>query len=197
MQDAEQKKYVEIIKQNGEQLTSLVSDLQTISNLHSQQVKITKKTIDPADIIENLYALYEQKANKAGITLKTNIPTNHTTICSDKTKLIQILTNLLSNALKFTREGYVEFGFQLENSSITFYVRDSGIGITKEQQQLIFERFMQADDSIRGKYGGTGLGLSISKGLVELLGGQMKVQSKPGKGSEFSFSLPAPKKSNF
>lgn len=192
--DAEQKKYVEVIKQNGDQLSSIVSDLQTISNIHSQKIKITKESIAPKDVIKTLEATFAQKAREAGITLKTSIPEFTPPLVTDKTKLVQILTNLLSNALKFTHKGSVEFGYQSEGNSIIFFVKDTGIGMTQEQQKLIFERFVQADDSIQKKYGGTGLGLSISKGLVELLGGQMNVQSEPGKGSEFSFFIPAQEK---
>lgn len=190
IEDSKQKKYLEIIKQNGEQLYSIVSDLQTISHLNSQKIKISNEEIAPRVIIENLYSTFLQTADDAGITLKTNIPDSARTIVTDKTKLTQVLTNLLSNALKFTHEGSVEFGYQFEANSITFFVKDSGIGMTPKQQKLIFERFAQADDSISKKYGGAGLGLSISKGIVELLGGDISVKSEPGSGSEFSFWLP-------
>ncbi|HBL71669.1 MAG TPA: hypothetical protein DD409_01545, partial [Bacteroidales bacterium] len=109
---------------------------------------------------------------------------------TDKTKLTQILTNLVANAFKFTHQGFIRVGYTPEGSLIRFYVADSGIGVQPKAQQEIFERFRQADQSIQVNYGGTGLGLSISKGLVELMGGYIWVVSEPGKGSTFYFTLP-------
>jgi CheY-like chemotaxis protein len=113
---------------------------------------------------------------------------------SDDLRIRQILTNLLSNALKFTPKGVIEFGYSVildnENPLIQFFVRDTGIGLAPDKQNLIFERFRQADDSYTRMYGGSGLGLAISKGLVILLGGKIWVESEVGKGSIFYFTLP-------
>ena len=115
-------------------------------------------------------------------------------IYTDKTKLTQIISNLLANALKFTHHGSIEFGYNLitDNNEqfLLFYVRDTGIGIPGEMHDKIFERFRQATDDINKLYGGTGLGLAISKSFVELLGGNIKVHSEVGKGSEFTFTIP-------
>jgi CheY-like chemotaxis protein len=106
-------------------------------------------------------------------------------------RLRQILSNLINNALKFTTSGFVEFGYVIpNNATIIFYVQDTGIGIAREKQAVIFERFRQVDDTTTRKYGGTGLGLAISKKLVELMGGKIWVESETGKGSTFFFSLP-------
>lgn len=111
-------------------------------------------------------------------------------ILIDKTKLIQVLSNLLSNAVKFTKEGRIEFGYSLQNEKLKFYAKDSGIGISQNQQTIIFDRFRQADLSINKDYGGTGLGLSISQGFIYLFGGDIWVESKPKKGSTFFFTIP-------
>ena len=111
-------------------------------------------------------------------------------IYTDKTKITQVLSNLLTNALKFTHEGFIEFGYHLKDSELEFYVKDSGIGIKPENHDKIFDRFRQADISINKLYGGTGLGLAISKAFVELLGGNIWVQSEIEKGSIFYFTIP-------
>ena len=120
-------------------------------------------------------------------------------ILTDGIKVIQILSNLISNAMKFTREGSVDFGYALKNGNLEFYVKDTGIGIPDEHHEKIFERFFQVDNVISRKFGGTGLGLSICKAYVELLGGRMWVTSKPGQGTDFRFTLayrpsPSPEK---
>jgi CheY-like chemotaxis protein len=112
-------------------------------------------------------------------------------INTDRVKLRQILVNLLSNALKFTDTGRIEFGYRLEsNQSLLFFVTDTGIGINPEKQKRIFERFVQADDSLSRHFGGSGLGLSICKGFVDLLGGKIWVDSSPNKGAKFYFTIP-------
>jgi CheY-like chemotaxis protein len=111
-------------------------------------------------------------------------------IMSDKSRLRQVFTNLLSNALKFTNEGYVEIGYTTREGSVQFFVRDTGIGIEPEKHDIIFERFRQAEDSYTRKYGGTGLGLAISRQIVGLLGGEIWLESSPGQGSTFWFSVP-------
>ena len=113
---------------------------------------------------------------------------------SDPLRLRQVLSNLLSNAVKFTSEGSIELGYKLDprknRPRIEFYISDTGIGIPEDKLDLIFERFRQVDDSQSRQYGGTGLGLAISKRLVELIGGSIWVESKPGKGSTFYFNIP-------
>ena len=109
---------------------------------------------------------------------------------TDGTKLVHILTNLLNNSLKFTKEGKIEFGYTLKDDSVEFMVSDTGIGIPKDKQVKIFDRFYQVENSTSRKYGGTGLGLSICRAYAELLGGSIRVESEPGKGSIFYLTLP-------
>jgi CheY-like chemotaxis protein len=109
---------------------------------------------------------------------------------TDPMRLQQIFSNLLSNALKFTEFGSIEFGYTNQNNTLSFFVKDSGIGILRSKQKLLFQRFSQLDPSTTRKYGGTGLGLAISKNLVDLLGGSIGMESNPGKGSLFYFTIP-------
>ena len=114
----------------------------------------------------------------------------NTIVQTDATRLAQILTNLISNAIKYTNEGYINFGYKENAENILFYVKDSGIGIKEDNIQNIFDRFTKLDDSSNITYRGAGIGLSIAKKIVELLNGKIWVESKIGKGSNFYFTLP-------
>jgi len=177
-------------------LLSIVSDVLTISSLETKQEKINTSTVCINNMLSNLLVIFKQQAINKNISfyVKPQLNDKQSEIYTDKTKVIQVLTNLLSNALKFTPEGFIEFGYKLKTdkapAELEFYVKDSGIGISQENHERIFERFRQADLSTNIKYGGTGLGLAISKGFVELLGGKIWVQSVPAKGSVFYFTIP-------
>jgi len=121
---------------------------------------------------------------------KSTLSKSQATIYCDRSKIGQILNNLLNNALKFTAKGQIALTCSLNREMLEFVVKDTGIGIEKSKQQRIFDRFAQADDFIRRDYGGTGLGLSICKGFVELMGGQIWLESEPGTGSAFYFTIP-------
>jgi len=135
--------------------------------------------------------MFKNKNNKSAIELRLkNKYSEGCYIYSDKHRIRQILTNLLNNAFKYTEKGFVEFGYKvIDNSTIQFRVKDTGIGISREYQGIIFERFRQADDSMSKSYGGAGLGLCIAEGLVKLLGGKIWVNSTPGIGSTFYFTI--------
>jgi len=131
-------------------------------------------------------------SGKKGISLNLILPEDKSQlfVMTDPMRLQQILTNLLSNALKFTEFGSIEFGYTKQEDTLSFFVKDSGIGILRSKQKLLFQRFSQLDPSTTRKYGGTGLGLAISKNLVDLLGGTIGMESNPGKGSIFYFTIP-------
>jgi CheY-like chemotaxis protein len=124
------------------------------------------------------------------LKLSRGIPNKELITVTDETKLTQIITNLLNNALKFTHQGFVELGFSQNNTELLFYVKDTGIGIDKSSQEIIFERFRQAESVIGYSYGGTGLGLSISKSFAQMLGGKIWVESEPNQGATFYLTLP-------
>lgn len=192
LKDEKRKHYTSIIQNSGSQLLGIVTDVLTISSLETKQEKLNIDKVCVNSIIVELLAIFKQQIidNKISLYAKQELTDEQSTIFTDKTKITQILTNLISNALKFTHEGYVEFGYKLKNDQLEFFVQDSGIGIKPEMQQVIFERFRQADLSINKRYGGTGLGLAISKGFVELLGGEIWVESESGNGSVFFFNVP-------
>jgi two-component system CheB/CheR fusion protein len=131
-------------------------------------------------------------SRKDGLNIVLRLPEGceNLVIKTDSIRIKQVLTNLLSNALKFTQSGKIEFGFEIINTEIRFFVVDTGIGIPSDKLDVIFNRFEQSEATILKKYGGTGLGLSISKGIVDLLGGNIWVESVLGEGSAFKFTIP-------
>ena len=187
----DRKQFTDIIFQSGTQLLSIINDIVDIANIESGQVKLNIKEMNLNAALRNLYEQfsYKEKADLLKINLQTGLADDKAIILTDGIKVIQILSNLISNAMKFTREGSVDFGYALKNGNLEFYVKDTGIGIPDEHHEKIFERFFQVDNVISRKFGGTGLGLSICKAYVELLGGRMWVTSKPGHGTDFRFTL--------
>ncbi len=188
------KQYIDLIQNSGNQLLSLIEDIIDISKIQSNQLRISKSQFDLNQCMEELYMVFsaQLKSKEDAKTMLFHPELANPSpfiIYSDLVRIRQILTNLLSNAIKFTPSGSVKFGYTLviddDFPHIQFYVKDSGIGISAETQALIFERFRQADDSYSRLYGGSGLGLAISKGLVELLGGNIWVESQIGEGAAF------------
>ncbi len=184
--------YLQIIQSNSDQLVSIVTDILTISSLVTKQEKINVSKICLNIIITELYAVFQEQVQNTEILLlvKSQMMECKTCVYTDRTKLTQILVNLLSNAIKYTNRGTVEFGYQVKDGVVEFYVQDTGIGIPSEYHEMIFERFGQVEKQGSKIYRGTGLGLSISKGFVDLLGGKIWVESVPGKGSTFYFTIP-------
>ncbi len=200
--DAEEKKeYSTIINQSSSQLLTLISDIIDIAKIESNQLPITKRNLCINDVMEKLYEMHYaqlRKNDRKKLHLSCSRPLNHdeAIIHTDETRLQQVLNNLINNAVKFTTQGSVEMGYSLSENrrEIMFYVKDSGPGIPAAKQEIIFERFRQADDSFTRLYGGAGLGLTICKNLVELMGGRIWVNSIVGKGSCFYFTLPYERK---
>jgi PAS domain S-box-containing protein len=183
--------FINIIEKSGKRLLNLINDLIDISKIEAGQMSLNMQTIDFDDIIQNSYRFFLPEASKKNIHLRLNCEKlSETKINTDNEKFTSILTNLIKNAIKFTEKGYIEIGYKKYNQFIRFYVKDTGRGIPADKQQLIFERFGQADVSLSRNYEGAGLGLSISKAFAEMLGGTIGMNSQPGKGSEFYFTLP-------
>lgn len=186
------KHFINIIYQSTNQLLGIISDIVDISNIEIGQVKLTISEVNLNVVISNLYEQYKITADQQKVLFhyESKLPESNAVIHTDKTKLVQIISNLLNNAFKFTRQGTVQFGYRLKEREIEFFVRDTGIGVPPEKQQRIFDRFYQIENDSARQYGGAGLGLSISKAYVELLGGRIWLESTPGKGSEFRFTHP-------
>lgn len=184
--------YISIIRNSSMQLLSIVSDVLTMSSLDTNQEKVNVDEVCIIKLISELQAIFRQQSEENKIPLKIRLDLNdrESKVYTDQTKLTQIISNLLSNSLKFTREGYVEVGCSLRGTELEFYVKDTGPGIRAELHEKIFERFRQGDVSSNKLYSGTGLGLTISKSFAELLGGKIWVESEPGKGATFRFTIP-------
>lgn len=189
-----QDKYINLINANGEMLVRIIDDIIDLSKIESGQLHIVETDFNLNSMLDELYKLFTKfaaKFNKSHISIVLNKPVDgELMILSDQVRLKQVLLNLGENALKFSLEGRIEIGYELKDSHIHFYVNDTGIGIPYEKQHLIFDRFLQLDYSPSREYGGTGLGLTISKCLVEMMAGNIWVESKPDEGSQFYLNIP-------
>ena len=195
LSESNKSKYISIINNSSKQLLTLIDDILDISKIEADEFNIVKNVFKPSELIEELLVVFNQfKINhsKTGVNFKAKVPkaVKDILILSDRNRLSQVLTNLLSNALKFTHEGTIEFGYTVSKARVNFYVNDSGIGIPEDKQSEIFERFKQVKFKKSELYGGTGLGLAICRGIVEILGGEIQVKSKVNIGSQFSFYIP-------
>lgn len=197
--DDEQREFLEIIRSSGETLLVIINDILDFSKIESGKLELEIQKFDLRRLIEESVDLYAPKAAEKGIELLVAYPENVPGwIQSDPTRLRQIICNLVSNAVKFTQQGEVVLSLKfLESTSnqeneecrLEFCIRDTGPGIPHEAQHRLFQSFTQIDASVTRKHGGTGLGLAISKKLSELLGGDMRVESQPGAGSKFIFTI--------
>ncbi|MDD4492635.1 MAG: HAMP domain-containing sensor histidine kinase, partial [Bacteroidales bacterium] len=188
----ERKHFTEIIIQNSNQLLSIINDIVNIATIEAGQERAVINPVNINSICNLVYEQFLHKAKNKNIVLVFNnyLPSVESDVMTDGTKLTQILTNLINNALKFTENGYIELGYSVEGDNLKFFVKDTGIGIPPEKHEEIFKRFSQLNLAKNYQYGGSGLGLSISKAYVELLGGKIWIHSSPGKGSTFYFTIP-------
>jgi len=195
-------KYIEIIEKSGKRMLNIINDIVDISKIEAGLMKMDIKESNVNEQIEYIYTFFKPEVEAKGMQLffKNILPAKEATIKTDREKLFAILTNLVKNAIKYTKEGSIEFGYvlkmrgesvdQSQNDELEFYVKDTGIGIPKDRQEAIFERFIQADISDEMAMQGAGLGLSITKAYIEMLGGKIWVESEEGMGSIFYFTLP-------
>ncbi|GAB1372683.1 hypothetical protein MASR1M45_27460 [Candidatus Kapaibacterium sp.] len=190
--ELEHEKYLTTIIQSSKRLMEIVNNLLEISRIETGQTNINLHKTKVANIITELYDFFLLSANNKGIDLIFDIDkeAENLAILTDEQKVNQILTNLLGNALKFTNNGYIKFGCRIENHNLMFFVKDTGTGIPPQQHIRIFERFYQGSTKLSRDYEGAGLGLSICKGFVNLLGGDIWVESAVGSGSTFYFTIP-------
>ena len=188
----QRESYFEIVKKSSERLMNTINDIIEISKIESGQVSVNEDDVNINEMLHYFYGFFKPEAAKKGLYFRSfnTIPPENAVIKTDKNKLESILGNFISNALKFTSQGYIDIGCTIENDNVLFYVKDTGTGIPDERIEAIFDRFVQADLSISRPHEGSGLGLSISKAYAELLGGEVNVESEYGKGSVFYLSLP-------
>ena len=188
------KEYAIIITRKANYLLRLIDDIAELSKFETGQVKVNKKHCDINRVAGELFLEYQEvkkEMQKEYIELRLHVPTPYTEeFYTDPGRLQQVLSNLLRNAFQFTEKGYVEFGYEQKDRFIQFYVKDTGIGVRKEDQKLVFNRFRQIEDTSLRRVGGSGMGLTLSRHIINLLGGRIWLESTPNEGSTFFFSLP-------
>ena len=195
----QQQQYIKIIERSGNRMLNIINEIVEISKIEAGLMKVDIKDTDINEKIEFTYAFFKPEAEARSLKFffKNTLPTKEATIKTDSHKIYSILTNLVKNAIKYTDSGFIEFGYTLipaqqahTAAMLQFYVKDTGIGIPKNRQEAIFERFIQADITDMQARQGAGLGLSIAKAYVEMIGGKIWVESEAGIGSTFYFTLP-------
>ena len=185
------KEYLHIISQSNNQLLSIIDDILSISHIDARQISVMEIEVNLNDLLENIYIQYKNTAAIKGLefTIHNTLHDQNLVFKTDEFKLIGIINNLLNNAIKFTHQGRIELGCRVVNRYLEFYVLDTGIGIPDSEHSRIFERFYQLDHDSSKIYGGLGLGLSICAAYVEILGGDIHVESENEKGSRFVFTI--------
>ncbi len=189
--DEEYIEYAEVIQSSGQGLLGLIDEILDLSKIEAGKMKLEFEQVSLQEVASDLKSLFIPLAKNKNLELGVEVVSGVTHVYSDKMRLEQILKNLLSNAIKFTAQGKVTLSISEDKKEhvVKFKVTDTGIGIPKEKQGLVFEAFQQADGSTRRRFGGTGLGLSISRELAKLLGGEIELNSEENVGSEFTFAL--------
>lgn len=193
---AKMKSYAQIINSSSKNLLALLDDLLLMSKLETGQLKFSKNVVNLNALLDEIFCFFKPQTDTVPIkfNLYKGFDDNKSDIIIDDFRLRQVLDNLLINALKFTEQGSIDFGYEVVKDKIRFYVKDTGIGIKSEYHTLIFERFKQVNVDYLKNFKGIGIGLSICKDLVKLMNGEIGVYSEFGKGSEFFFTIPLEKK---
>jgi len=184
--------FTDIIKRSGKRLIEIVNNVLEIARIETGQVQMEKRQININSILSDLFDFFAPLAKVKSLNLDYHIYKNDKKVLvyTDETKLHQILTNLINNAIKFTKSGSIDFGYVIKGNTVQFYVKDTGIGIPPEFMDKIFNRFIQVGQPLSNEHEGAGLGLAICKSLVELLEGRIWIESEINKGSTFYFTLP-------
>ncbi len=188
----EQMDYIRIIEKSGIHMLKIINDIVDISKIEAGLMKVVIQEFNLNEQIEYIYNFFKPEAEAKGLKLIFNnsLSSADTILKSDREKVYAVLTNLVKNAIKYTNEGFIEFGYTKKDNNLEFYVKDTGIGIPKSRQEAIFERFIQADIDDVNVRQGAGLGLAIAKSYIEMLDGKIWVESEEGMGSAFYFTIP-------
>ena len=190
----EQSEYIDTISTSAENLLKIINNILDLTRIEMGKFNLNIDTVDIAKVLNELNMFFTPSIKNKGLELKITCPNDLPKVRADEGGLRQVLINLMANAVKFTQKGHVEVAVECldrtgDECTLAFSVTDTGIGISRDAQEVIFNEFTQADGSHTREYGGTGLGLAISKKMVEQMGGRLCVSSEPGKGAEFSFRL--------
>lgn len=188
----ELQEYIQTIQISGERMLNTINSIVDVSRIESGLISINIGEANINERIEFIYRFFKPEADIKGLkfSIKTGLESKEATLLTDNEKVYGVLTNLVKNAIKFTYDGSIEFGYKKKGGNLEFFVRDTGIGIKQNQVDIIFERFRQGSESINRGFEGSGLGLSICKSYVEMLDGEIWVESEEGKGSTFYFTIP-------
>ncbi|MFP4065235.1 MAG: ATP-binding protein [Bacteroidales bacterium] len=191
LNEEQKKHFIDVIEKSGQRLLNLISDIIDVSKIESGHQELYVSEVSVHETLNDMWGFFAPifEKEKPGVELSVDLPKEDIRFVTDRDKLHSVLTNLIRNAEKFTREGRVVFGCFREDDTLIWYVKDTGIGIAADQQTMIFERFYQVDDSFSRGHEGAGLGLSICKAFVEMMGGRIWLTSESGRGAEFRFSL--------
>jgi CheY-like chemotaxis protein len=189
------KEYARIITRKGNYILSLIDDIAELAKFETGSVSVNKKNCDINRVVGELFLEFtdvKKEIEKDQIELRLNVATPFTDeVYTDPGRLQQVLSNLLRNAFQFTEKGLVEFGYEVKDAkTLQFYVKDTGIGVRKEDQKLVFNRFRQVEETSLRRIGGSGLGLTLSRHIINSLGGKIWFESAPNEGSTFYFTLP-------
>ena len=193
--DGEQRDYAETVMNSAQSLLAIIDSILDLSKIEAGKLELSESEFEPAAVLDDVFKLLSQRARSKGLPLRRDLcPEACRTLIGDATRLRQVLLNLVGNAIKFTDEGGVSVSVRTLQGTgggvaLRFEVHDTGIGLTEQGRARLFAPFVQADGSITRQYGGTGLGLAISKQLVQLMGGHIGVESEPGRGSTFWFTV--------
>lgn len=194
--DTEQREYIQFIRHSADSLLAIINDILDFAKLESGKLHVERVPFDLMQIISDLSIIFHSRSSDKKLDFMLSLPEDlNTRLIGDPTRLRQILVNLIGNAIKFTSEGYVKLSIKSDllgahNSSYQFEIEDTGIGIATHKLDSIFDRFTQADSSTTRKFGGTGLGLAITRELVNLMQGEIRVESQLGKGTVFTVRIP-------
>jgi signal transduction histidine kinase len=188
----EQKEYIRIIKESGTRMLNIIDDIICISSLETGHIKASFSIVNITELVQSVYCFYKPLAIDKNIKLIliNNILEQDSKIKTDEKKVYSILNNIINNAIKFTPSGYVEIQCTNKQCELEFSVKDTGLGISPEQKNIIFMNFRHGNEFINKNFDGAGLGLSISKAYVEMIGGRIWVESEQQKGSTFYFTIP-------
>lgn len=196
MDQNERIKFINIINRSSHHLLSLINDLVDLSKIYANQMHIVENKSSLNSLFFEIFEFFESEINNSDkkdhikLSVSFGLPYGKDVILTDETRLRQVLTNIIGNAIKFTKAGKIHFDYKLLEEFLQFTISDTGIGIPQEQTKNVFNRFVQADQTISKRYGGTGLGLAISQACVELLGGEIWLESEVGKGTNVFFKIP-------
>lgn len=189
-----QHRFLDMTKRNIDRLADIINDLLDLSKIESGNLVINRELVSPQNIVDEVFVMFEAASQEKGISLLKDVDEELPKISLDQDKMIQVLGNLVSNAIKFTpKDGMVTIGLRKgrqKEKSVEFYVQDTGIGIERKNYGKLFRKFQQIDSALSRSVGGTGLGLAITKEIVELHGGRVRVESEPGRGSTFHVVIP-------